>query len=351
MRSLHVFALVAAAAVASAACGGGDGGNGPSNSAPVAAFTHDCTLLACNFSADPSGDPDTGDGPAAWDWDFGDGSAHGNTKDVSHTYAAAGTFHVMLIVRDQHNLASPVADSTITVSNQPPANQPPVADFSASCSSLDCSFTDHSSDPDGTIASRAWDFGEPSSGTNNTSTATNPNHTYSATAPDTFTVRLIATDNAGAADTVTHNVVVAPPATCSGVSCDLTLQADATVTVTLTSEGCDAAGNTLRITAPIDTTLFTDGCHTPPGTSYTLTGPAAGKFTSGSTIVPEVISGSKDLAFPPTLRLRAGSAYPTWVLEFDDGESGAGPTCPGDPTCNGKEPDFDDLVITIQATP
>jgi hypothetical protein len=68
--------------------------------------------------------------------------------------------------------------------------------------------------------------------------------------------------------------------------------------------------------------------------------------------VPEVISGSTDLAFPPTLRVRAGTAYPTWILEFDDGESGEDPVeCPGDPTCGGKEPDFNDLIITITATP
>jgi PKD repeat protein len=344
MRSFQVFALVAGAAVASAACGGGDG-NGPSNSAPVAAFTHDCTLLACNFSADPSGDPDAGDDVAAWDWDFGDNSTHGTTKDVSHTYTGPGTFHVKLTVRDTHNAPSAAADSTITVSDQPPANQPPTADFSASCSSLDCSFTDHSSDADGTIASRAWDFGDPSSGANNTSTAPNPNHTYSATAPDTFTVRLIATDNAGAADTVTHDVVVAPPAACEGASCDLTLQDDRKVKITLTSEDCSAPGNTLRITAPVDTTLFTNGCNTPAGTSFELVGGNANVFASGTTIVPEVISGSSSLAFPPTLRLRAGTGYPTWVLEFDDGE-GCGAN---NPTCGGTEPDFNDLIITIEA--
>jgi PKD repeat protein len=345
MRSLHVFALVAAAAVAGAACGG-DGGNGPSNSAPVAAFTPACTLLACTFT-DASSDPNSGDNIASYTWAFGDG-ATSTDASPTHTYAApGGTFHVTLRVTDNHGLASAVADSTITVSEQPPANQPPTAEFSASCSSLDCSFTDHSSDGDGSVASRAWDFGEPSSGSNNTSTALNPNHSYTATAPDTFTVRLIATDNAGAADTVTHDVVVAPPAACTGASCDLTLQANATVTVTLTSEGCNAGGNVLRITAPIDTTLFSDGCNTPAGTSYQLGG-AGHVFTSGTTIVPEVISGSQDLAFPPTLRLRAGTGYPTWILEFDDGESG---DCPGDPTCGGKEPDFDDLVITIQATP
>jgi PKD repeat protein len=340
MRSLHVYALVAAAAVAGGACGG-DGGNGPSNSAPVAGFSHSCTLLACTFT-NASSDPDNGDTIASSTWSFGDG-ATSTDPSPTHSYAApGGTFHVTLRVTDNHGLASATADSTITVSDQPPANQPPTAAFNPSCSSLDCTFTDQSTDADGTIASRAWDFGDGA-----TSTDQNPTHTYTATAPDTFTVRLIATDNAAAADTVTHDVVVAPPAACTGASCDLTLQADATVTVTLTSEGCNAPGNTLRITAPIDTTLFSDGCHTPAGTSYQLTGPAAGKFLSGSTIVPEVISGSSHLAFPPTLRLRAGTGYPTWILDFDDGE-GCGAS---DPTCGGKEPDFDDLVITITATP
>jgi PKD repeat protein len=341
MRSLHVFALVAGAAVASAACGGDDGGNGPSNSAPVAAFQHACTLLDCTFT-NASSDPDNGDNIASFTWTFGDG-ATSTDPSPTHSYAApGGTFHVTLRVTDNHGLASAVADSTITVSDQAPANQPPTAEFNPACSSLDCTFTDQSTDGDGTIASRAWDFGDGA-----TSTETSPAHSYTATAPDTFTVRLIATDNAGAADTVTHDVVVAPPAECSGASCDLTLQANATVTVTLTSEGCNASGNVLRITAPIDTTLFSDGCNTPAGTSYQLGG-AGHVFTSGTTIVPEVISGSSQLAFPPTLRLRAGSAYPTWVLEFDDGESGG---CPGDPTCGGAEPDFDDLVITITATP
>jgi PKD repeat protein len=341
MRSLHVFTLVAGAAVASAACGGGDG-NGPSNSAPVAAFSHACTLLACTFT-DASTDSDGS--VASHSWNFGDG-ATSTEASPQHTYAAPGTYSVKLTVTDNLGLASAVADSSITVSNQPPANQAPVAAFSASCSSLDCSFTDQSTDADGTIASRAWDFGDGA-----TSTDQNPTHSYTATVPDTFTVRLIATDNASAADTVTHDVVVAPPAQCSAASCDLTLQANATVTVTLDSIGCTAAGNTLRITEPIDTTLFTDGCHTPAGTSYQLIGPAAGKFNSGQTIVPEVVSGSTKLAFPPTLRVRTGTGYPTWVLEFDDGESGAGPTCPGDPTCGGKEPDFNDLIIKITATP
>lgn len=216
----------------------------------------------------------------------------------------------------------------------PPDNQAPAAAFTVQCGSLDCAFTDGSTDPNGKpdITTWAWDFGD-----NTTSTQQNPTHSYSATVPDTFSVRLIVADAAGAKDTVTKDVTVAPPATCEGATCDITLEADAKVTVTLTSEDCNADGNTLIITSPVTDTLFTDGCHTPPGTSFDLDNGAV--FTAGTKVSAKVLSGSQDLAFPPTIRLQAGSAYPTWVLEFDDGEAGV------------NEPDFNDLIITITATP
>jgi PKD repeat protein len=324
---------------------GGDGG-GPSNPAPVAKFSINCNLLACTFT-----DASTDDGSVdEWSWNFGESGSGSNTSTAqspAHTYAAAGTYHVQLTVTDNQGATSAVADSTITVSTTA-ANVPPTAAFTSSCISLDCQFTDGSTDSDGSITAWAWDFGD-GSNDNNQSTQ----HSYSVTAPDTFTVRLIVTDDAGGKDTTTHNVVVAPPADCSGAACDLTLQADAHVRVTLTSVGCTAAGNTLRITAPnatptpVDTTLFTDGCNTPEGTSFDIVGGVANVFASGTTIVPEVTSGSNDLAFPPTLRLQTGSGSPTWILEFDDGE-GCGAA---DPSCGGQEPDFDDLVITIEAIP
>jgi len=339
------ISATALALIGAVGCGGG--GSGPSNANPVAKFSIQCTLLACTFT-----DASTDDGSiASRSWAFGEASSGANNTSTAanpnHTYAADGAYHVTLTVTDNQGASSAVADSVVNVSSTPPANVPPTAAFTSSCSSLDCTFTDGSTDSDGTIAAWAWDFGEPASGANNTSTSQNPSHSYAATVPDTFAVTLIVTDNAGGKDTVSHDVVVAPPASCSGASCDLTLQADAHVTITLTSEGCNAAGNTLRITAPVDTTLFTDGCHTPAGTSYQLVGGVANLFASGTTIVPEVISGSSSLAFPPTLRLRSGTGYPTWILDFDDGE-GCGAA---NPTCGGTEPDFNDLVITIQATP
>jgi serine protease len=80
-------------------------------------------------------------------------------------------------------------------------NQPPVAAFTYTCSGLTCQFTDGSSDPDGSIASRSWAFGD---GT--TSTATNPSKTYGASG--TYTVTLTVTDNGGATGTTSQNVSV-----------------------------------------------------------------------------------------------------------------------------------------------
>jgi len=83
----------------------------------------------------------------------------------------------------------------------PPANVPPVANFSDSISGLTVNFTDSSTDSDGSIASRSWNFGDGS-----TSTATNPSHTYNAAGA--YTVSLQVTDNSGATNTKTQSVTV-----------------------------------------------------------------------------------------------------------------------------------------------
>lgn len=81
------------------------------------------------------------------------------------------------------------------------SNVPPVANFSVTTSGLSASFTDSSTDSDGTIASRAWNFGD-----GGTSTATNPSHTYASAG--TYTVTLTVTDNGNASNTKTQSVTV-----------------------------------------------------------------------------------------------------------------------------------------------
>ena len=80
-------------------------------------------------------------------------------------------------------------------------NAAPVANFSFTTSGLTANFSDSSSDSDGSIVSRSWNFGDGGS-----STSTNPSHTYSSAG--TYSVQLTVTDNDGATNTRTSSVTV-----------------------------------------------------------------------------------------------------------------------------------------------
>ncbi len=80
-------------------------------------------------------------------------------------------------------------------------NQPPVANFAFSTSGLTANFTDSSTDSDGSIASRSWNFGDGSS-----STATHPSKTYAT--GGSYNVTLTVTDNAGVSASKTSAVTV-----------------------------------------------------------------------------------------------------------------------------------------------
>ena len=83
-------------------------------------------------------------------------------------------------------------------------NTPPVAAFTAPiCTpNVPCQFTDASTDADGTISTRSWDFGDASAVVPDQ----NPLHTFAAAG--TFQVKLTVTDNNGATGTVTNAVTV-----------------------------------------------------------------------------------------------------------------------------------------------
>lgn len=88
-----------------------------------------------------------------------------------------------------------------------PTNQPPTASFTFSCTDLTCSFNGSgSSDPDGSIASYAWNFGDGTTGSGAT-----VNKTYAAAG--TRTVTLTVTDNEGATGSQARNVTVTAPST------------------------------------------------------------------------------------------------------------------------------------------
>jgi PKD repeat protein len=84
-----------------------------------------------------------------------------------------------------------------------PTDLPPTGDFTSSGTSADTpvTFTAQASDPDGTIASYLWDFGDGSTGTGATTS-----HLYGT--GGTFSVTLTVTDNGGKTVQVSHQVTV-----------------------------------------------------------------------------------------------------------------------------------------------
>ena len=125
------------------------------------------------------------------------------------------------------------ADEAATYGGGEPPNVAPQAAFSFGCNNLDCSFTDASSDTDGTIVSWSWNFGDGATSGNQ-----NPSHAYAAAG--TYTVTLTVTDNDGASNSVNESVTVTEPLANQAPTADFTSSCtDLTCTFTDTSTDGD----------------------------------------------------------------------------------------------------------------
>jgi PKD repeat protein len=188
----------------------------PSNYSPTAVFSFDVGGLTVSFTDESSDADGTVTG---WSWDFGDGNTS-QVQNPEHTYGAGGAYEVTLTVTDNEGATG---STTQTVSVPNPSNVGPTAGFSAVAEGLTVSFTDESSDADGTVTAWSWDFGDGS-----TSQAQNPEHTYGAGGD--YLVTLTVTDDEGATDSETQTVSVTSPgnqppvAHFAAVPTDLTVQ-------------------------------------------------------------------------------------------------------------------------------
>lgn len=173
------------------------------NAAPVVNAGVDKTVripnsVALAGSATDDGKPTGSTLTYAWTKVSGPGTvtvANASAASTTATFSTAGVYVLRLTASD--SLLSASDDVTVTAT----ANVAPIANFTSTANALAVQFTDASSDSDGSIASRAWSFGDGTS-----STATSPNKTYAAAG--TYTVSLTVTDNEGLTQTKSATVTV-----------------------------------------------------------------------------------------------------------------------------------------------
>jgi len=175
------------------------------NLPPVASFTATPVSgnvpLSVAFNGSGSSDPDGT--IVAYSWLYGDGTA-GTGISSNHVYTTAGTYLAVLVVTDDDGATSVTVRQI--VATQPGGNQHPDASFTATPTNgtapLAVSFNaSASTDPDGSITSYAWNYGDGVTGSGITSS-----HTYNAAG--TYTAMLTVTDNQGAVGTAVEIITV-----------------------------------------------------------------------------------------------------------------------------------------------
>jgi hypothetical protein len=114
------------------------------------------------------------------------------------------------------------------------------------------------------------------------------------------------------------------------------------VTITVESSVCEFIGNKFEIVQPIQAEVFTDGCAVADGTVFPINGGAA--FAAGTSLQTRFTQGTKPRPADPDpgpASTRVSGTFPTWTIEIDDGGNAG----------NSNEPDFNDIVLTVTATP
>ena len=236
---------------------------------PLASFTVTSSGTTATFtstSVDPDGTI------AAYLWDFGDGTTSTLARP-SHTYPAPGRYFARLTVTDSAGASSAGAWQEFLV-----GTQAPVPDFTFAVSGSTVAFTDRSTDPDGTIATRQWSFGEMMGPA---VTAVNPTYTYRSYG--TFEVNLRVADNWGVDASVMKRVRIEPPGGVLQNSVDATELAAATgatltYTLVLPAGATNLSVSTSEGTG--DVSLYLKHGSAPTTTSYDCRSVQAGNAES-----------------------------------------------------------------------
>jgi PKD repeat protein len=190
------------------------GGSNQPPSAALAISAPSPTYVGSQVTFDGRGSSDPDADPLVYEWDFGDGSPRlTGPATTPHAYTSAGLFAVQLTVSDGRGASATAIDS-VTVLAQGLLNLPPEASFTLSPSTgvgpLTVNFDAGASlDPNGSgdIAAYTWNWGDGSP----PGRGINASHVFTViSAPVTYVVELVVTDNAGATGRTTRTVTVSP---------------------------------------------------------------------------------------------------------------------------------------------
>src|SRR5437867_3402931 len=185
------------------------------DAAPTARLTvSQLASPALTVKADGSGSTDGDATPiASYRFDFGDGSAavttQAPTATAQHSYAAAGTYTVTLVVTDTggHASSPPTASITASATDAGPTARLTVSQLASPALTVKADGSG-STDGDATpIASYRFTFGDGTAAVTTQAPTATAQHSYAAAG--TYTVTLVATDtggNASAPATASINV-------------------------------------------------------------------------------------------------------------------------------------------------
>ncbi len=150
-----------------------------------------------------------------WTWDFNDGTPrqtiyYPNTPNITHTFTGTATSHSVKLIVTTTNGCS---DSIVKTVNSIPS---PLANFSYStttCLGQSVQFTDLSqTNGGGSIQNWNWNFGDPVSGANNTSTSQNPIHSFTTAGTFQVILKIVSTNGCIDYDTVAVEIDSLPVA-------------------------------------------------------------------------------------------------------------------------------------------
>lgn len=158
---------------------------------PGAAFTQSASS-GCTGDVITFTDNSTGNG-LSYSWNFGDGTTASTTQSPTHTFTKAGTFHVVLSVKNAGGCSDTIGNF-VTINETPKA----AFGFNNACLKAPVQFTDSSSISSGTLT-YAWDFGD-----GGTSTAQSPTHAFQTAS--SFNVSLTVKSSSGCTNKITKVV-------------------------------------------------------------------------------------------------------------------------------------------------